>query len=77
MSFLDRLFARGQEEVDEWRRRDPIGAFPKLLIEHGLTTSAVIDDLKASVDDEVAAAVKFAEESPQPDPDELFDDVLA
>ncbi len=76
-SYADGQKYREQDEVDEWRRRDPVEAYPRMLLEHGLATQAEIDDLKASVDEQIAGAVKFAEESPQPDPEELFDDVLA
>ncbi len=76
-SYADGQKYRGQEEVEEWRRKDPVESFPKMLIDHKLATKKQIDALKADVDAEVAEAVKFAEESPHPDPEELFDDILA
>ncbi len=76
-SYADGQKYRGQEEVDEWRKRDPVEAYPKMLVDHKLATQAEIEKLRASVDAEVTTAVRFAEESPQPDPEELFDDVLA
>lgn len=68
---------REQEEVDEWRKQDPVEAYPTMLLKHKLATKEQIDKLKSDADVEIANAVKFAEESPQPDPEELFDDVLA
>lgn len=76
-SYADGQKYREQDEVDEWRQRDPVEAFPKMLLDHKLVTKKELDALRVDVDAEVAAAVKFAEESPQPDPEELFDDVLA
>ena len=43
----------------------------------GLATEDQIDSVKSEVRDAVAVAVKFAEESPEPDPSEIFNDVLA
>ena len=76
-SYADGQKYRGQEEVEEWRRLDPVETYPQMLIDHKLATQKQVDEIKASVDAEVAESVKFAEESPQPDPEELFDDVLA
>ena len=76
-SYADGQKYRGQEEVEEWRKRDPVEAYPKMLVDHKLATDKEIEALRAEVDAEVEAAVKFADESPQPDSEELFDDVLA
>ncbi|HEX6158915.1 MAG TPA: pyruvate dehydrogenase (acetyl-transferring) E1 component subunit alpha [Thermoanaerobaculia bacterium] len=68
---------RSKEEVEKHRHRDPIDILRKRLSEMcGLSD----DDVK-KMDEwataEVAKAVKFAEESPQPEPHELFTDVVA
>ncbi len=76
-SYADGQKYREQDEVEEWRRLDPVERYPQMLIDHKLVTQQQIDDLKAEVDEQVAESVKFAEESPFPDPEELFDDVLA
>lgn len=76
-SYADGQKYRGSEEIDEWRKRDPVEVYPQMLVKRDIATQKEIDDLKAAVDEEVVAAVKFAEESPQPDPDELFDDIYA
>lgn len=76
-SYADGQKYREQNEVDEWRRRDPVEAYPQMLIDHKLVSKKQIEQIKVDVEAEVAAAVKFAEESPEPDPEELFDDVMA
>ncbi len=76
-SYADGQKYRDQEEVDEWQKRDPVETYPKMLIDHKLATQKEIDGLRSDVDAQVAEAVKFASESPQPDPEDLFDDVLA
>lgn len=76
-SYADGQKYRGQEEIEEWRRRDPVVTFPDLLVKHEIATKADIEKINKQVDEEVAAAVKFAEDSPQPDSHELFDDIYA
>ena len=68
---------RTREEVDDIRsHHDPIDLIKKRLIEGGHATE---DDLKA-IDKEVKlvvnAAAEFAKTSPEPDPSELWTDVL-
>jgi pyruvate dehydrogenase E1 component alpha subunit len=68
---------RTKDEVEEHRHRDPIMILRNRLREIcGLSD----DDVKKMEDDageRAAQAVKFAEESPVPDPRELFTDVVA
>ena len=68
---------REKSEVEMWRRRDPLVTYPHRLLEYGLATQADLDDLSESVDAEIAAAVEFATNSPEPDLSEAFDDVYA
>ncbi len=68
---------RERSEVDLWRRRDPLVTYPKRLLEYGVVTESDLDDLSASVDAEIEAAVEFAMNSPNPDMSEAFDDVYA
>ena len=68
---------RSKEEVEKHKHRDPISILRNRLGEVcGLTD----DDVKSMdqwATEEAAKAVKFAEESAVPEPDELFDDVVA
>jgi pyruvate dehydrogenase E1 component alpha subunit len=68
--FLERY--RTKEEVAEWRKRDPIG-----LLELGATDDEAIAGIRAEAKRIVDEAVKFAEESPEPDLSELTTDVYA
>jgi pyruvate dehydrogenase E1 component alpha subunit len=76
-SLADGQKYRGQEEVKEWEERDPINTFPTRLIQMGIATEEQINEIKANVDDVVAKSVEFAEQSPEPDLSEIYDDVLA
>ncbi len=66
---------RSKDEVAQWRERDPIPAFATRLIDAGIIDDAerrrIDDDAIARVD----AAVAFADASPFPAPESLYDDV--
>jgi len=74
-SMSDPAKYRAKEEVDEVKKtRDPIDHVKMLLDQAGATE----DDLKtidAEIKTIVAEAVQFAQESPEPDPSELYTDV--
>lgn len=67
---------RAKEEVAKWREKDPIPLLHGQLLEMGIEEErleAIRAEAKAMAD----AAVKFAEESPDPDLSELLTDVYA
>ena len=66
---------RDAAEKAEWLERDPIVLFRRHLVEAGVATEQELDELDASVLDEVEAAVAFTDESPFPDPSVAFADL--
>jgi len=66
---------RTKEEVAHWRERDPIPAFAELLIRDGVIDEAERERIDAEAIARVDAAVEFAEASPFPAPESLYDDV--
>jgi pyruvate dehydrogenase E1 component alpha subunit len=66
---------RKAEEVKKWQESDPIGIFRKYLTEHKTATVKALDDIDASVEQEVNDAVQFAETSPEPTMEDLFKNV--
>jgi pyruvate dehydrogenase E1 component alpha subunit len=68
---------RSKEELDASRQRDPIVLLETRMRDLGLLDDAQLAALDAEVVAEVADAVKFAEESPDPDPAELWTEVYA
>jgi acetoin:2,6-dichlorophenolindophenol oxidoreductase subunit alpha len=66
---------RTKEEVEEYRKLDPIQSFRSRLIGDGVLTEQSYAALEAEIDRQVEDAVKFAEESPLPAPSEYLDDV--
>jgi pyruvate dehydrogenase E1 component alpha subunit/2-oxoisovalerate dehydrogenase E1 component alpha subunit len=68
---------RDEEEVASWKARDPIDRARRLLEERGLWSAEREEALRASVEEELAAAIREVESSPPPDLDTLFTDVFA
>jgi len=66
-----------KKEVEEWMKRDPIPRFEKKLIEMGVLTEKEASEINQAMLKELDEAVKFAEESPLPDPEETLEDVFA
>ncbi|HXW19540.1 MAG TPA: thiamine pyrophosphate-dependent dehydrogenase E1 component subunit alpha [Roseiarcus sp.] len=64
----DRNRYRTKEEIENWRRRDPILLFESELEALGLVSRAEIEAIVASVESEMAAAIAFATASPAPSP---------
>ena len=70
-----RIPYRSEAEVDEWKGRDPIASLEARLAELGVLSLEDAQALQEEVLAEVAEAIRFAEESPVPTPDELLVDV--
>jgi len=68
---------RTRAEIEKYQERDPIKVFTATLKEHGFLADKDIADLEAQVKEQVERSVRFAEESPEPDPSELYTNVYA
>jgi pyruvate dehydrogenase E1 component alpha subunit len=66
---------RTKEEVEEWRERDPIKAFSDRLVDEGVLSKEAVEKFDQQAIEAVDEAVKFADESPFPDLDSLYDDI--
>ncbi len=66
---------RTKEEVAQWRERDPIPAFADLLEREGTLSKEQREQIDRDAMLRVDEAVEFAESSPFPDPDMLYEDV--
>lgn len=66
---------RSKEEVEEYKDQDPITKVAATILENGFATQAEIDIINARVNAIVDESVKFAEESPWPDDNEVLKDV--
>ncbi len=66
---------RNEEELQEWKDKDPLPRFEKKLLDMQVLTREKIEEITGSIEKDLAEAVSFAEESPFPDPSELIEDV--
>lgn len=67
----DKAPYRQAEEVEMWRKKDPIEAFRKTLLEGGIAKSERLDQIDLQTREDINDAVKFARESPIATLDEL------
>ena len=66
---------RDKEEVEEWRRRDPIATLRARLAEEDVISEEDQEKLDQEAIRSVDEAVEFADASPLPDLDSLYDDL--
>ena len=76
-SMTDPAYYRSREEEHQWRTtRDPIGFFEKKLLDLNLATQAQLDENDARATEIAEDAAQFAENSPDPELEELYTDVM-
>jgi pyruvate dehydrogenase E1 component alpha subunit len=66
---------RTAEEIEQLRRRDPVVLCRQRLLDGGVLTNALVEEIDRQVAAELEAAEQFAADSPLPDPS-LFDTYL-
>jgi pyruvate dehydrogenase E1 component alpha subunit len=66
---------RQSDEVKKYQEHDPIGIYRATLIKEKIATEKDLDSIDQQVEDEVQAAVQFAESSPEPAMEELFTNI--
>jgi acetoin:2,6-dichlorophenolindophenol oxidoreductase subunit alpha len=72
----DRAAYRDPGEVEAWARKDPILRLRERLAETGMLSPARALELERQVQELLEEAVKFAEESPFPPPEDTLEDVF-
>ena len=68
---------RSDDEVKEWRDRDPVPRHEDLMVSVGAMAPDGIESVRDEIAAEVEAAIEFAEQSPMPDPADLLADVYS
>jgi pyruvate dehydrogenase E1 component subunit alpha len=77
-SMSDPAKYRSKDEVSRMRQEhDPIDQVKKRLIDGGMADEAKLKDIDKEIKDIITAAADFAQQSPEPDPAELWTDVYA
>lgn len=76
MSDPDSIY-RTKQEVEEEKKRDPIENMKKFLLEEKVATQKEIDSIENDVKKTISEALEFAENSPEPPLNSMYDDVYA
>ncbi|HEX6689215.1 MAG TPA: thiamine pyrophosphate-dependent enzyme, partial [Solirubrobacterales bacterium] len=66
---------RKREEVEEWQRKDPIEAFAGRCLEAGVLGERELREVREKAEQQVLAAVEFADASPEPALDTLYENL--
>jgi pyruvate dehydrogenase E1 component alpha subunit len=66
---------RTKEQVEEWRRRDPINSFADRLVKRGLLDEGGLEAIDRAVGERIDGAVNAADRAPFPPPESLYDHV--
>ena len=66
---------RTKDEVEEYKDQDPIIKVRKTILENNFATEAALQEIDEKINGIVEASVKFAEDSPWPDDNEVLKDV--
>lgn len=69
------LSYRTDEEVEEWKKRDPIQLLEARLTEQDVLTHDQISEIYSQIEAEADEAIQFATDSPHPEPELLLQDV--
>ena len=68
---------RSEEQVEAWKRRDPLPRLETFLRETGRLDDEAIETIDAEIEAEIADAIEAAENAPKTDPSDIFDYVFA
>ena len=73
----DTMTYRTRQELEDWKKKEPISRYRQKLIETGILSEEDADKITQEIGDEIDEAVKFAESSPLPAVEEVLEDVYA
>jgi pyruvate dehydrogenase E1 component alpha subunit len=74
-SMSDPAKYRTKEEVESYKKLDPIETTLATILKKKYATQAQVDEITARIEKEIDDCVAFAESSPYPDDNELFKDI--
>ena len=76
-SEIDPANYRTQEEIDEWKKKDPVARAEKVLTELGLLTKQKRESIVEEIEMEIDAAVTTCENEKYAEPEEAYNDVYS
>ena len=66
---------REEEEVEKWKKKDPVKLYKDYLLEEDLMSEDEINEINKKVEEEIKKAIEFAKNSEKPDVEEALNDV--
>lgn len=76
-SMSDPARYRTKEELKEYQGRDPLITVKTAILENEYADEQWFKEVEADVKKQIDDSVKFSEESPDPRPEEIYDDIYA
>ncbi|HUU44788.1 MAG TPA: thiamine pyrophosphate-dependent dehydrogenase E1 component subunit alpha [Acidobacteriota bacterium] len=76
-SEIDPANYRSADELESWKKRDPVALYERHLDETGIMSQAEREKIITQVDAEIEEAITLAEASPHPEAKEALDDVYS
>jgi acetoin:2,6-dichlorophenolindophenol oxidoreductase subunit alpha len=76
-SEIDPANYRSQEELESWKKRDPVPRFERVLMERGIIDESYKQQTLQKIEREIEEAIDFAEKSPHPELSSLMEDIYA
>jgi pyruvate dehydrogenase E1 component alpha subunit len=76
-SAADPEIYREREEVEKWQRKDPIESFARRCVEAGVLGEREVQQVRDAAEAKVKAAVEFAEASPEPPLETMYENLYA
>ncbi len=76
-SMSDPAEYRSDEELEEYKKQDPIERLKKQLLKKEIVSEQKLEDVDEKIEEEIEEALKFAADSEQPADSELYEDVYA
>ncbi|WP_049996285.1 thiamine pyrophosphate-dependent dehydrogenase E1 component subunit alpha [Halococcus sediminicola] len=73
----DQELYRDEEEVEEWRKRDPIDDFSERLIERDELSEEELEEMRANIEAEIEDAIEYAKNADEPTPEEAYEDMFS
>ena len=68
---------RTKDEEAEYQKEDPIGKVLDVIKKNKYATQKQLDAIDAKIKKDIEAAIKFAEESPLPEPEAMYEEIYA
>lgn len=73
----DRNLYRTKDEIENWKKHDPISRFRERLLDAGILSEERSEQIDVEAQQEIEDAVTYAEASPDPDPNQVTEYVYA